>query len=164
MWVPTVYTSPALYLVHNPIQLGVPLASFIFITGVIMIFLNYHADYQRELVRNTNGDCTIWGRKPSLIHATYKTKNGETKHSILLYSGWWGVSRHFHYVTELLAAFCWSVPSLFGSFLPYFYFAVLVILLTHRSVRDDRRCREKYQKYWTEYCQKVPYRILPYVF
>ncbi len=129
-----------------------------------MIVLNYHADYQRELVRYTNGKCTIWGRKPELIHATYQTKNGDTKHSILLVSGWWGVSRHFHYVPELAAAFLWSVPALFGSFLPYFYFAVLVILLTHRSVRDDKRCREKYGQYWDQYCKRVPYKILPYIF
>ena len=164
MWVPSVYTSPSLYLVHNPIHLGIPLASLIFITGVAMIFLNYHADYQRELVRKTNGNCTIWGCKPAVINATYQTKDGKTKKSILLASGWWGVSRHFHYVPELAAAFCWSAPALFSSLLPYFYFVMLLILLTHRSVRDDKRCREKYKQFWSEYCKRVPYRILPYVF
>ena len=26
----------------------------------------------------------------------------------------WGLSRHFHYVPEILAAFFWTVPALFG--------------------------------------------------
>lgn len=36
VWVPSVYTSQAMYLVRNPIQLGAPLASAIFLAGVLM--------------------------------------------------------------------------------------------------------------------------------
>lgn len=36
VWVPSVYTSPAMYLVQNPISLGTPLALAIFTTGVLM--------------------------------------------------------------------------------------------------------------------------------
>jgi 7-dehydrocholesterol reductase len=32
---------------------------------------------------------------------------GEVKDTILLMDGWWSVSRHFHYVPEILAAFFW---------------------------------------------------------
>lgn len=129
-----------------------------------MVYINYDADRQREMVRNTNGKCLIWGKPPKLIHATYKTTEGITKKSILLVSGWWGVARHFHYLPELAAAFLWSVPALFDSPLPYLYFVMLFILLVHRSVRDDKRCKEKYGAYWKNYCSSVPYRMLPYVF
>ena len=128
------------------------------------MFINYQADAQRELVRNTDGKCLVWGKPPEIIRCTYKTSSGETKISLLLVSGWWGVSRHFHYVPELAAAFCWSVPALFDNPLPYFYFVFLCILLTHRSIRDDKRCQEKYKEYWKTYCSRVPYRIIPYIF
>jgi hypothetical protein len=34
----------------------------------------------------------------------------------ILYPGFcrWGLSRHFHYVPEILAAFFWTVPALFN--------------------------------------------------
>lgn len=164
VWVPSVYTSHTLYLTAHPNDLGLPLAAFILLSGVAAIYINYNADNHKEHVRNTQGACTIWGKKPEVIHATYYTSKGEEKKSLLLVSGWWGVSRHFHYIPELTAAFCWTVPALFSSLLAYFYFIFLVILLTHRSVRDDKRCMEKYGSYWKQYCEKVPYKIIPFVF
>ena len=164
VWVPSVYTSHALFLTTHPNQLGFPLAVTMIVVGLISIFLNYDADRQRELARNTDGACTIWGQIPELIRATYHTSEGRERQSLLLVSGWWGVARHFHYVPELLAALFWTLPALFTSAVPYFYFFFLLILLTHRASRDDKRCAEKYGKYWKHYCQRVPYKILPFVF
>ncbi|KAH7440851.1 hypothetical protein KP509_03G014000 [Ceratopteris richardii] len=164
VWVPSVYTSPAMYLVNHPVNLGAQVAWSIFFAGLVCIYINYDCDRQRQIFRKTNGKCTIWGAKPSKIDAVYVTETGETKSSLLLCSGWWGLSRHFHYVWEILAAFFWSVPALFSHFLPYFYVIFLTILLFDRSVRDDHRCRSKYGKYWVEYCKKVPYKILPWVY
>ena len=93
--------------------------------------------------------------------AKYATSTGETKESILLVSGWWGVARHFHYLPELAATFLWSVPALFFSILPYFYFFFLTVLLVHRSFRDELRCHDKYGKYWEQYRKLVPYRLIP---
>jgi len=45
-------------------------------------------------------------------------------------TGWWGLSRHFHYVPEITAAFLWSVPGGFTHLLPYFYVVFLTLLLT----------------------------------
>lgn len=77
----------------------------------------------------------------------------------------------------------------FGSIVPYFYFIYFTILLVHRDRRDDHKCHQKvggefsnasacltshrfllfsatlqYGKAWEEYCRRVPYRILPYVY
>lgn len=164
VWLPCVYTSPTLYLVNHHHSLGAPLAVAIFALGTASIMTNYWADRQRQRVRATNGQCTVWGRPPKLLRATYRTEKGEVKESILLASGWWGVSRHFHYIPEILGAFFWSVPALFTDFMPYFYVTFLTILLTHRSVRDDRRCAAKYGAYWDEYRRLVPNRILPKLF
>ncbi len=45
-------------------------------------------------------------------------------------AGWWGLSRHFHYVPEITAAFLWTVPGGFTHLLPYFYVVFLTLLLT----------------------------------
>jgi 7-dehydrocholesterol reductase len=164
VWVPCVYTSASMYLVHNPIILGYPLAILFFTLGIAGIAINYIADKQRQDARATNGRCTIWGKKAEIIEASYKTQTGEEKKTILLTSGFWGVSRHFHYLPELLAALMWSIPALFTSFMPYFYFIFLAILLVDRSVRHENICAKKYGSAWTTYRKKVPYKIIPYIY
>ncbi|KAF6149872.1 hypothetical protein GIB67_008593 [Kingdonia uniflora] len=76
----------------------------------------------------------------------------------------WGLSRHFHYVPEILSSFFWTVPALFNHCLPYFYVVFLTILLLDRAKRDDDRCRSKYGKYWKLYCDKVRYRVVPGIY
>jgi 7-dehydrocholesterol reductase len=44
-----------------------------------------------------NGKDLIWGQPPKAIEATYLSK-GKQRTSLLLASGWWGISRHFHYI------------------------------------------------------------------
>lgn len=82
----------------------------------------------------------------------------------MLRPGWWGISRHFHYVPEILGAFFWTVPGLFTHGLQYFYVIFLTLLLLDRAFRDDARCAAKYGKYWSQYCKAVPYKVVPYVF
>ena len=163
VWVPAVYTSPILYLVNHPHYLNTVSATIILLFGVSSVFINYFADAQRQKVRATNGRCKVWGKKPSIIVAEYETAQGDSKKSILLASGWWGISRHFHYLPEIMAAFFWTLPALFEHALPYFYVVFLTILLIHRSLRDEQRCLEKYGEYWKEYCKRVPNQIFPTV-
>ncbi|KAF2309209.1 hypothetical protein GH714_001181 [Hevea brasiliensis] len=156
VWVPSLYTSPGMYLVNHPVNLGTQLAIYILVAGILCIYINYDCDRQRQVFRRTNGKCTVWGKAPSKIVASYTTSSGETKSSLLLTSGWWGLSRHFHYVPEILAAFFWTVPALFNHFLPYFYVIFLTILLFDRAKRDDDRCRSKYGKYWNCIVRRFP--------
>jgi delta14-sterol reductase len=41
------------------------------------------------------------------------------------------------------------------------YFAVLLI---HREMRDEEKCRRKYGKDWEKYCEIVRWRIWPGVY
>jgi 7-dehydrocholesterol reductase len=164
VWLPCIYTSPTLYLVNHPHQLSIPVALLIFSVGTACIFINYLADRQRQYVRLTNGDCTVWRKKPELIFANYTTDWGEEKQSVLLVSGWWGISRHFHYIPEVLGALCWSIPALFDNYLPYFYLTFLILLLVDRAYRQERRCANKYGKDWTKYCERVPFRLIPFIY
>jgi protein-S-isoprenylcysteine O-methyltransferase Ste14 len=82
---------------------------------------------------------------------------------IFIPAGWWGISRHFHYVPEILAAVFWTLPA--GNHpLAWFYVFFLTLLLTDRSFRDDQRCLSKYGVYWKKYCDAVPYRMIPYIY
>ncbi|CAF2097791.1 unnamed protein product [Brassica rapa subsp. trilocularis] len=138
VWVPSIYTSPGMYLVNHPVPLGTQLAIYILVAGILCIYINYDCDRQRQEFRRTNGKCSVWGKAPSKIVATYKTTASETKTSLLLTSGWWGLARHFHYVPEILSSFFWTVPALFSNFLPYFCVIYLTILLFDRAKRDDQ--------------------------
>jgi 7-dehydrocholesterol reductase len=164
VYIPGVYASPSLALVRQPVVLGLPLSLLFLSLGLLCIATNYDADHQKLAVRASDGQCLVWGKKPTLIRAKYTLESGETKESLLLASGWWGLARHFHYVFEIGLTVCWSLPALFTTFLPYTYLTWLVILLTHRSYRDDTKCSDKYGKYWQQYCKAVPYRIIPFLF
>ncbi|ARB91516.1 7-dehydrocholesterol reductase [Legionella longbeachae] len=163
VWVPCVYTSPSMYLVLHPIHLPFIWAIVILFLGFASIMINFLADRQRLTARATQGDCSIWGKKPVTVLAHYKTTEGDKKQTILLASGWWGVARHFHYIPELAGTFFWSVPALFVNFSPYFYLSFLTVLLFDRAFRDDRRCATKYGQDWKKYCELVPYKIVPFL-
>lgn len=163
VWVPCVYTSPSMYLVVHPIHLNSALAILIAALGTASIMINYFADKQRLNTRALNGEGKVWGKKPVTLVAHYHTEQGEEKQTLLLASGWWGVARHFHYIPELTGTFFWSVPALFTHFAPYFYVTFLTVLLVDRAFRDDQRCKKKYGNYWQQYCQLVPYKIIPFL-
>jgi 7-dehydrocholesterol reductase len=162
VWVPAVYTSHSFYLVEHCPEWTPGSAFLLFLAGALMVFVNYDSDNQRYVFRQSNGDCKIWGKKPNRIEAEYTTSDGSVKKSLLLLDGYWKISRHFHYVPEVLASLCWSLPA-WGEGLvgPYFYVIYLSILLTDRAFRDDNRCSKKYGPYWKEYCDQVPYKIVP---
>ncbi len=162
--IPTLYCAVSFYLVPQNIHLGPALSLVILALGLASLGLNYLADWQRQTVRATDGNCTLLGTKPKFIRAKYTLESGETKNSILLASGMWGVARHFNYIPELTLALCWTLPALFTHILPYTYFIFLNILLIHRSTRDEEKCSIKYGPYWKEYCKLVPYKMLPGVF
>lgn len=164
VWVPSLYTSPSLYFVRNPGAISLATAAFMLFAGLLMIWVNYDADRQRADFRTANGLCNVWGKPAKFIKAKYVTASGQTKESLLLLSGYWGMSRHFHYLPEILASFFWSVPGLFKHISPYFYVIFLTILLVDRAHRDDGRCAGKYGKFWDQYKKQVSYWIVPGVY
>lgn len=164
VWVPSVYTSHSFYLAEHAPDISTAVAAIIFVFGFLCIWTNYDSDNQRYIFRQTNGECLIWGRKPRKIVAEYTTKSGETRKSLLLLDGFWKVSRHFHYMPEILGSLCWGLPALNTALVgPYFYTVYLTILLVDRAYRDDDRCRKKYGPYWEKYCSEVPYMIVPFI-
>ena len=97
-----------------------------------------------------------------LIESKY-IEVGERK---ILYSGYWGVARHFNYMGEGFLSL--SIALAFGHFgnpWAWTYFVFIVTLFTFRQRDDDRHCAEKYgPEKWAEYKAKMKYRIFPGVY
>jgi 7-dehydrocholesterol reductase len=160
VWVPSMYTIHTYAMVKDHIELSMPVTALFVVGGIASIWINYDSDRQRQAFRESNGKLKIWGAEPEFITAKYQTGNG-TNTSLLLCSGWWGLSRHFHYIPEICAAIFWCCPCLLTSIVPWFYPVYLTILLFDRAWRDDARCRAKYTTYWDEYCARVPHKVIP---
>jgi delta14-sterol reductase len=47
---------------------------------------------------------------------------------------------------------------------PWLYPLYYVALLVPRQRDDDRRCAARYGPLWAEYEQRVPWRIIPFVY
>lgn len=89
--------------------------------------------------------------------------SGDGKH--VLSGGFWGLSRHINYLGEVAMATGLALslghPGQLG---PWLYPLYYVALLVPRQADDDRRCAARYGALWTEYCRRVPWRIVPWVY
>jgi 7-dehydrocholesterol reductase len=126
--------------------------------GIAFIWLNYDVDAQKEAFKKDNG-VVIWGKKAEYISDADTGGEGGRK---LLTSGWWGVSRHINYVFEIGLSACWCGVAL--KLPPLAYLAYIIILLVHRTFRDEEKCAKKYGELWKQYSKKVRYYMIPKIF
>lgn len=153
-WVPFTYSLQASFLVIHPQELGVAAAAGILLLNGIGYYIFRKSNSQKNMFRRDP-------KHPSVSSLeTIATATGKR----LLVSGWWGLVRHPNYLGDLLMALAWSLPCGFSHLLPYFYVVYFTVLLVHREARDERQCRTKYGMAWDAYCQRVPYRIFPYLY
>jgi Delta14-sterol reductase len=131
--------------------------SFIEVTIILAVFtvgfaIFRGANSQKHKFK-TDPTAPIWGKPPITVGGR------------LLASGFWGMARHMNYTGDLLLALSYCLPCGFraGS-LPYFYLLYLLLLTVHREKRDDERCAIKYKAVWEEYCLRVPYRMVPFLY
>ena len=155
LWVPFTYTLQAMYLLHHPFEIGLWEVFGLVTLNFVGYAIFRGANIQKHRFRK-DPERLIAGRPAQYI----KTERGP----LLLTSGWWGLSRHPNYWGDLTMALTWCLCTGFGHVLPYFYIIYFSILLIHRERRDHAFCAGKYGKDWETYCQKVPYRIFPYVY
>ncbi len=156
VWVPMTYTLQAHYLIHNVHDLSPWVGALIVGLNILGFYIFRAVNLQKHRFRRDPKHALIWGKKAEYIETTAG--------GYLLVSGFWGWSRHFNYVGDLLMALSWSLPCLFGSPLPYFYPFYFLALLIHRERRDHHICSRKYGDDWKRYCERVPYRIFPGVY
>ncbi|XP_021494057.1 delta(14)-sterol reductase TM7SF2 isoform X3 [Meriones unguiculatus] len=153
-WVPFTYSLQAQFLLYHPQPLGLPMALLICLIKVIGYYIFRGANSQKNTFRKNPSDPSVAGLE------TIPTATGRQ----LLVSGWWGMVRHPNYLGDLIMALAWSLPCGVSHLLPYFYLFYFTALLVHREARDEQQCLHKYGHAWQEYCKRVPYRIIPYVY
>ncbi|XP_074753402.1 delta(14)-sterol reductase LBR isoform X2 [Athene noctua] len=154
VWVPFVYSLQAFYLVGHPTAISWPVAAAITILNCIGYYVFRSANSQKNNFRRNPAD-------PKLAYLKFiPTATGKG----LLVTGWWGFVRHPNYLGDIIMALAWSLPCGFNHILPYFYVIYFICLLVHREARDEHHCKQKYGLAWERYCQRVPYRIFPYIY
>ncbi|KAK2496601.1 hypothetical protein MC885_004289 [Smutsia gigantea] len=153
-WVPFTYSLQAQFLLYHPQPLGLPMASVICFINAVGYYIFRGANSQKNTFRKNPFDPRVADLE------TIPTATGRQ----LLVSGWWGMVRHPNYLGDLIMAVAWSLPCGVSHLLPYFYVLYFTVLLVHREARDERLCLQKYGLAWREYCRRVPYRIVPYVY
>lgn len=83
----------------------------------------------------------------------------------MLFSSFWGLSRHVNYLGEILRATGLALslgwPGMLG---PWLYPLYYVALLVPRERADDRRCAAKYGRLWERYRERVPWHIVPGIY
>ncbi|MGB5811815.1 MAG: DUF1295 domain-containing protein [Polyangiales bacterium] len=156
VWVPMTYSLQAHYLIDNVHTLPWWGAVLIIAVNFLGLYIFRAVNSQKHNFRKDPENAVIWGKKAEY----FETEQGNK----LLLSGFWGWSRHFNYVGDILMALSWSLPCLFGSALPYFYPIYFAVLLIHRERRDHGFCSKKYGADWGRYCEQVRWRIIPGIY
>lgn len=171
VWLPFTYTLQAYYLAKNPVEISDLTMYIIIALGVVGYYIFRAVNAQKNDFRNHVRDSAnvqkpymIWGRPAKFIACDYQTAGGEMNRSYLLTSGFWGLSRHFNYIGDLMMSLGFCLCCGYEHLLPYYYIIYMTILLVHRVERDCVRLSMKYGEKWNEYCSVVRYKILPGVY
>ncbi|KAI3398675.1 hypothetical protein diail_8714 [Diaporthe ilicicola] len=166
-WLPMMYSLQVQYAARhvNASHLSLPSVLyflFVFILGLVAYAVFRDANNQKYDVRRFGGQCSVWGRPAEFITATYQTTDGTKHTSLLICSGWWGHARHANYTADLVLSTCMcALAGLTMNLIVWFYAIYMAVLLLHRVSRDEERCAAKYRSAWTDYCQRVPWRLVP---
>lgn len=154
VWVPFLYCLQTRYLS----MYGGKMEWYYLVLIGLLNFVGYY------IFRGSNSQKNEFRKNPynpALAHLeTIPTSSGKR----LLVSGWWGLCRKPNYLGDLLMATAWSLTCGFASPVPYFYPVYFAILLIHREYRDAEHCQKKYKASWDRYCERVKYRIFPYIY
>lgn len=97
-------------------------------------------------------EARIWGRPAEAVGGR------------LLVSGWWGVGRHLNYTGEITVYVAIALTAGVRAVGPFLLPLWLTVLLCHRALRDERRCRAKYGELWQEYCARARFRMFPLIY
>ncbi|KIY00154.1 uncharacterized protein Z520_03839 [Fonsecaea multimorphosa CBS 102226] len=181
-WVPFIYSLQVRYLAVYPLKLGISgIAGVLGVAG-LGYYIFRGANNEKNRFRTNPKD-------PQVSHLETMTTESGSK---LLVSGWWGRARHINYFGDWFMSWSYCLPTGvagyvinnyqnpvtgqvtrevvqgdargWGMIFTYFYVIYFGVLLVHREMRDEEKCRRKYGKDWKRYCQRVRWRIIPGIY
>lgn len=154
VWVPFLYNLQPRFLLETGFTLPWYCLAPIAVINLIGYMIFRLSNSQKNLFRKDPKHPVFSGME------TVPTQTGRK----LLASGWWGMCRKPNYLGDLIMAFAWSLTTGFGHIFTYFYPLYFLVLLIHRERRDNEQCASKYGASWDRYCERVKYRIFPYIY
>lgn len=154
IYVPYMYSISGWFVADNVKE---PLSATWLIATILIHCVGHYvfrvSNWQKYDVRRDRSHATIWGKKPQMLEDR------------LLISGFWGIGRHVNYTGEIMVYLSIAMCAGTVSFIPYILPFSLLILLSQRAHRDDRRCRTKYgERLWGKYCSIAKFRMIPFIY
>ena len=151
VYVPFLYSLPGWWLIDQiePFSAGQCAALVAF--HLLSLWVFREANWQKERYKRDH-TAPIWGKEPETIGGR------------LLVSGFWGIGRKINYTGEIGVYISFALCTGWSSPWPYVLPLSLLILLTQRAARDDKKCREKYGELWEAYCSRATFRIIPFLY
>ncbi|OQU96508.1 hypothetical protein CLAIMM_02583 [Cladophialophora immunda] len=181
-WVPFLYSLQARYLAVYPLRLGISGIAGVLAVQGLGYYIFRGANNEKNRFRTNPND-------PRVSHLETMTTESGSK---LLVSGWWGRARHINYFGDWIMSWGYSLPTGvagyiinkyqnpvtghvtrevvqgdargWGMIFTYFYVLYFGVLLVHREMRDEEKCRKKYGKDWERYCKRVRWKIIPGIY
>ncbi|KAJ5678164.1 Delta(14)-sterol reductase [Penicillium maclennaniae] len=183
VWVPHVYSIQSRYLAVFPLQLGWTGIALVLGVTAVGYFIFRGANNQKNRFRTDPND-------PRVKHIKYiETASG----SRLMTSGWWGLARHINYLGDWVMSWAYCLPTGiagyamiegispvtgrlekqavqtpetrgWGMIFTYFYMLYFGVLLIHREMRDEEKCKKKYGADWDRYTSMVRSKIIPGIY
>lgn len=182
VWLPFIYSIQGRYLASYPVHLGLSGIAGVLIIQAIGLYIFRSSNSEKNRFRTNPDD-------PRNAHLTTLQTEAGTK---LITSGWWGTARHINYLGDWIMSWSYCLPTGIAGFIQhryqnpvtgnvtyeptqdeargwgmiftYFYIVYFGVLLVHRELRDEEKCRRKYGKDWVKYCQIVKSKIIPGVY
>ncbi|XGW06542.1 hypothetical protein V3C99_016670 [Haemonchus contortus] len=158
---PTLYCSSTAMLAYTQRSISLLSCCVLTVAAFFFIYLTTVIDKQKYDFRRSKGMIKIRGVDPYFISAKYRTETGDTSANLLLGSGYWATCRHPNYMSE---AATFVVFSAFQGFYPIYCHVPAAFVTGYLFVRlcnDESRCLVKYGQAWMQYCNKVPFRLIP---
>jgi delta14-sterol reductase len=183
VWVPFLYSTQTRYLSVFPLELGVRGVAIVLAVSGFGYYIFRSANNQKNRFRTNPDD-------PRVKHLKYITTASGSK---LITSGWWGTARHINYLGDWIMSWAYCLPTGMAGYLiletinpatgdtqrravqtpetrgwgmifTYFFLVYFGVLLIHREMRDEEKCKKKYGADWDRYTSQVRSRIIPGIY
>ncbi|XP_075751555.1 uncharacterized protein LOC119174557 isoform X2 [Rhipicephalus microplus] len=159
-----IYAIPNFYMVEHCPDMSPVVAILVTSLGLVLSILHTWCDRQRQLVKDTQGDCIPWQSPAKVIRASYRDSAEHETTDLLPLLGFWSICRRPDYVLEILIHLCWALPAGGKSVVPYMSAILHACILAFEAYRFEDLCTKKYGQKWKQYCSIVKYKMIPYVY